>query len=530
MSSVSDSNFNFIHFGCWNYLTCDYKSIDNLYGSDTKSDTKSITSNQQVITNPITPITQVMTEINKYVIANKENKNKVKFITIACDNYYKKKQNPKDQQYSEEDMKSGFNCLPKDINKYLLVGNHDLQLYYKESKKAKCNILDYHKELASKENSKFIIDTIYEPFIEPTLPSNDKNIASASAASDTVVVPVAKPVVTPVVTPIMHINEGSTYIIMLDTTMYETEEYVECYKQLYKLDDSDSDSDEKLNVNQKVIEIQNKKIAKCVELINKNERINKIIIIGHHPIACIKPKPIFNNDSKFITENEFNNKLADTILNEIYSKITITKKKINYYYLCADLHQYQAGSITITNQTNTMTLDQYICGTGGTELDNYTKTVYGKSQIPTPQSNTITIDDTTIIYSMKSNISSYGFLVCSVTDNDFYTEFFECCISNLESFTSKLKQKSNKKKEKKEKKEKTEKTETTVKTETAGGYILNHNIKTKTNHKKTNHKKTNHKKTNYKKTNHKKTNHKKTNYKKTNHKKTKKTKKHKNKL
>jgi len=501
MSSVSDSNFNFIHFGCWNYLTCDYKSIDNLYGSDTKSDTKSITSNQQVITNPITPITQVMTEINKYVIANKENKNKVKFMTIAGDNYYKKKQNPKDQQYSEEDMKSGFNCLPKDINKYLLVGNHDLQLYYNESERAKCNILDYHELLASKVNSKFVIDTIYEPSMKPKpkSPSNDKSIASAS---DTVVVPVAKPVVTPVVTPIMHINEGSTYIIMLDTTMYETEEYVECYKQLYKLDDSDSD--EKLNVNQKVIEIQNKKIAKCVALINENKSINKIIIIGHHPIACIKPKPIFNNDNKFTTENEFNDKLANTILNEIYSKIT--KTEINYYYLCADLHQYQAGSITIKNQTNTMTLDQYICGTGGTELDNYTKTVYGKSQIPTPQSNTITIDDTTIIYSMKSNISSYGFLVCSVTDNDFYTEFFECCISNLESFTSKLKQKSIKK----EKKEKPEKPKTETKT---GGYILNHNIKTKTNHKKTNYKKTNHKKTNHKKT-----------------KKTKKTKKHKNKL
>jgi len=438
MSSVSDSNFNFIHFGCWNYLTCDYESIKNLYGSDTKPDIKPITSNQQVITNPITPITQVMTEINKYVIANKENKNKVKFMTIAGDNYYKKKQNTKEHQYIEIDMKSGFDCLPEDIDKYLLVGNHDLQLYYNVSegdKGYKCNILDYHNFLAE-VNSKFIIDTIYEPPIEPTLPSNDKNIASASAASDTVVVPVAKPVVTPVVTPIMHINEGSTYIIMLDTTMYETEEYVECYKQLYKLDDSD-----KVNVNQKVIEIQNKKIAKCVELINKNKRINKIIIIGHHPIACIKPKPIFNNDSKFITENEFNNKLADTILNEIYSKIT--KKEINYYYLCADLHQYQAGSITITNQTNTMTLDQYICGTGGTELDNYTKTVYGKSQIPT-QSKTIDSDDKKIKYTMKSNISAYGFLVCSVTDTNFYTEFFECCISNLESFTSKLELKSKK--------------------------------------------------------------------------------------
>jgi len=514
MSSISDSDFNFIHFGCWNYLTCDYESIKNLYGSDTKPDIKPITSNQQVITNPITPITQVMTEINKYVIANKENKNKVKFMTIAGDNYYKKKQNTKEHQYSKSDMQSGFNCLPKDINKYLLVGNHDLQLYYNASevdKRDKCNILDYHNFLASKVNSKFIIDTIYEPPIEPTLPSNDKNIASASAASDTVVVPVAKPVVTPVVTPIMHINEGSTYIIMLDTTMYETEEYVECYKQLYKLDDSD-----KVNVNQKVIEIQNEKIAKCVELINKNERINKIIIIGHHPIACIKPKPIFNNDNKFTTKNEFNDKLANTILNEIYLKIN-EKDKINYYYLCADLHQYQEGSITITNQTNTMTLDQYICGTGGTELDNYTKTVEGKKQIPN-QSKTIDNKDKTIIYTMKSNISSYGFLVCSVTNTTFTTKFNECSINNLKSFTSKLDLKS--------KKEKTEKPGK-QKTETTGGYILNHNIKTKTNHKKSNHKKSNHKKSNHKKTNHKKTNHKKTNHKKTNHKK---TKKHKNKL
>ena len=44
---------------------------------------------------------------------------------------------------------------------------------------------------------------------------------------------------------------------------------------------------------------------------------------------------------------------------------------VKYYYICADLHNYQIGTVTIESTIGgeNMTINQYIVGTGGTDLD-----------------------------------------------------------------------------------------------------------------------------------------------------------------
>ena len=44
---------------------------------------------------------------------------------------------------------------------------------------------------------------------------------------------------------------------------------------------------------------------------------------------------------------------------------------VNYYYLCADLHLYQEGTIVLPTEAGPeMRINQYIVGTGGTKLDD----------------------------------------------------------------------------------------------------------------------------------------------------------------
>jgi prolyl-tRNA synthetase len=83
---------------------------------------------------------------------------------------------------------------------------------------------------------------------------------------------------------------------------------------------------------------------------------------------------------------------------------------MNYYYLCADLHQYQSGNIEITKLGNSdsMNIKQYIVGTGGAKLDPYDSTLithneeYEKLNIKYKMNK----DDIT------NSCSEYGFLKC----------------------------------------------------------------------------------------------------------------------
>jgi len=59
------------------------------------------------------------------------------------------------------------------------------------------------------------------------------------------------------------------------------------------------------------------------------------------------------------------------LLTKIYLKVQELQQRVEYYYLCADLHLYQQGKVLvpIALGAEQMIINQYIVGTGGSELD-----------------------------------------------------------------------------------------------------------------------------------------------------------------
>jgi len=147
--------------------------------------------------------------------------------------------------------------------------------------------------------------------------------------------------------------ENGTLIIMIDTSMYsvDVEEYLPCYK--FFLQETLADYT--------VEELRKYQLSLIIKTITKYNNIKNVILIGHHPIIGLKIKD--GNGTRINDIIEF-----DNVLKEIYSRLM---NNVNYFYLCADVHLYQEGNIVIKiDGIPTMKIQQYIVGTGGTELDN----------------------------------------------------------------------------------------------------------------------------------------------------------------
>jgi predicted MPP superfamily phosphohydrolase len=121
----------FIHFGCWNNGKCSAKND---------------------LTNGLTKMT---TLLNKTV-----SESDFDFITIVGDNYYPGKKIIDDKKFKNfvfEDFKSGFDCLPSNINKFVIFGNHYIEDIVIDDKEEKmCHSLLLQKQIAS-ENDKYIL-------------------------------------------------------------------------------------------------------------------------------------------------------------------------------------------------------------------------------------------------------------------------------------------------------------------------------------------------------------------------------------
>jgi len=250
---------NFIHFGCWNNNKCEKESMSNGL---------SITM-------------RVMEEFCK--------ENPVDFITVAGDNYYPQKtkvEGKKVMTMTLENLESGFDCLPQDINKYILFGNHDME----------DNITEHDKTIS---NCKTLL-----------IQKAKYNLGKYKLFDDVIVK-----------------EDDNTLILMIDTTIYTkdlTEDISQnCYQHIFSL--------KNFNKNKQIVDYQNEYILREVKRCkNKN-----IIIIGHHPILSNRYQTDENDriDSKDIFIDLFKK-----ISNEGIKKVT---------YLCADTHFYQYSIINI---------------------------------------------------------------------------------------------------------------------------------------------------------------------------------------
>jgi hypothetical protein len=365
-----------------------------------------------------------MNKLNKYVNTRQNN---VDFISIAGDNYYpekikkekekskkkegknekekekeksKKKEGKNEKEKEKEKSKkkegdkikiihtnelvSGFDCLPDNVEINMILGNHDLETNI--SNKEQLYIEDENQ--MEDMNNCFILNTeINEARKKPINEARKKPINFVLQKT--------------------YELSKNTLIIMIDTSMYEDDanNYIPCYNEYFQK----NGLTDTLITN--IIELQNLQKKYVLDELKKlTKTYRNIIIIGHHPITGWKKKNknniLIHPPIKFIE-----------LLMSIYKKHPSSK----YYYLCADLHLYQQGTIEIHDKMvieHKMVIEQYIVGTGGAELDTV---------IPVEPSKTIIQDMNNIIlsYVMKQNIETNGFLHCIENDKELCFKFID---------------------------------------------------------------------------------------------------------
>ena len=95
-------------------------------------------------------------------------------------------------------------------------------------------------------------------------------------------------------------------------------------------------------------------------------------------------------------------------MKDIKAAVDTKNKGTRYHYLCADLHLYQEGVVTI----DVMEINQYIVGTGGAELDDEIPDDWTKHH----EKNGVT-------YDMKKNQRNFGYLECEYKSSKWNFKF-----------------------------------------------------------------------------------------------------------
>jgi len=296
--------------------------------------------------------------LNKVMKLLKANISGVDFIVIAGDNYYPKKEKTiegeKKKLIIPSKLAEGFNLLPKEIPIVMILGNHDLEtnlnpekpkLFIEENpeESRSCSIL----QLENQSKGSNIDYTFFKDIM----------------------------------------MDNGTLVIMIDSDVYSIDafKFLPCYNIFLSENFESIDN---------VKEYQYNLIFQKINQYNAIGSIKNLIIIGHQPITGIKYKdgvkqPPLNDIPYF-----------KPVLLEIYN---LLGNEINYFYLCADLHLYQEGIITLKNEQKEMKIKQFIVGTGGTELDD-----------AVPENLNFVFSSETIDYQMISSKQECGILKCEV--------------------------------------------------------------------------------------------------------------------
>ena len=221
-------------------------------------------------------------------------------------------------------MSSGFKCLDNiGIETFLLLGNHDVEKLGTDVKGIGptngCEVIDFQLKK-------------YKP------PANEDTTTMLFTFEGDKLM--QKPV------------DTYTMIIMFDSTIYdfdgeeEGKKYLDCYKKI----NSDFTSIESIRKKQA------KQRDETIAELNKGNKITTLIFSCHHPILSARLKK-----GKF--KEAIRKQIADFLLPFLEVR-SVTK----FILLCADDHLVQYSTLTIGGKTK-MTIEQYIVGTGGAELD-----------------------------------------------------------------------------------------------------------------------------------------------------------------
>lgn len=357
------TNESFIVFGCWNK----YTDIDGDL-----------------------PVKKVTDKIKEFL---QQEDNNPKFLVIAGDNYYPLKEYH--QTYKKKTgnkiinpsrLRYGFKLLPKNITTYMILGNHDLET----APAGKHNI---YTDDTSLESPGITNTTDLDQASECAIIENEMNIADSLQRETGNF--------------FFEFNKSSlicnTLVLMIDTSIYDDDDdariMLPCYAKFMK-QPSGITLDSLLELQWRFIHTE---IEKHIE------NIDNIVFIGHHPITGYKYK---NEKINLIEPSKL-------FINVLYSVFQLYSR-VKYYYICADLHNYQIGTVTIDSTIGgkPMNINQYIVGTGGTDLD--TDPLLDDVIFP---DGPFTIDSNIVHYSMTDEEKQickgvkYGFLEC-ICNND----------------------------------------------------------------------------------------------------------------
>ena len=310
-----------------------------------------------------------MSKLTNYLEVSKPS---VEFIVVAGDNYYPEKnvkissngKQSKTKIIKVDKLNGGFNLLPDNIPINMILGNHDLE--------------------TNTDKKNLFIETTDMP------ETNDCFIIKKELE-------ILKPNINYVLFKYQRVNLDTLWL-MIDTSMYSKDinTYLNCYNVFLeqKGHQTFSTVDELLEFHQ----------TQIINAITENmDGLKNIIISGHHPITGVKYD---SDEDKIKILNNIPNFIP--ILNEICK---LTNNNLKYYYLCADLHLYQKGLVELkTTNGLIMEINQYVVGTGGTELDD-----------ALPKSielNSVHINKENIKYTMQDYKLQCGFLECVLEDNN----------------------------------------------------------------------------------------------------------------
>jgi len=313
---------------------------------------------------------QVMSKLNLYI---KDPVTKPQFIVVAGDNYYSEKtatiSNTGEKQETKiihtQKLIDGLESLPNNIEINMILGNHDLETNGKKTTIFVDNIN------TPEENPCYTLRTVMQH-------KNNIDLFLFKAEMLT----------------------NDTLLLMIDTSMYREKvaEYLPCYSIFL---------DTKIDSGEELIDYQNNLIQTAIKENQSIKPIKNIIIVGHHPIIGIKFTTLNNSDG----EIEILDDIPYFLETLQMIKRTVTNNEAKYYYLCADVHLYQSGTIDINN--GEMVINQYIVGTGGTELNEKIPDEFLRETYERVRDNAK--------YTITESIHDFGFLECVIDETPKFT-------------------------------------------------------------------------------------------------------------
>jgi len=406
---------SFITYGCWNKGKC-------VVGADTNG------------------VSAVITTMDAYVSHMKV---KPAFIAIAGDNYYPKIEEAtattsKKKYFNADELKSGFACLRAFQRKHsipidLIGGNHDTETTSEftisklESSFGTRGTIGTSRRRSSgsmtSSRSRTYRDT------KCLITNTEIDMASSSMMSFTMFncrfIGERKQTLVLMLDSNIYIEDMAKiklcYLPLLTNTIRHLKKSTMYPKQLEVSAFSDTIRDAILtleaaissdNIAQVIATLRSVQNAWINHILSRIDidTIKNVVIVAHHPIAYHKIK---KGKTLFEIGNDKDGKAEYLKLcMRIYTHFSSGK----YFYSCADLHTYQAGTVILhtdagaaADTKTSISINQQIAGSGGTTLETeYASKEHRRSEI--------VVDGISVSYTMTDAIHTHGFLHWTLPD------------------------------------------------------------------------------------------------------------------